>query len=231
MYFKCSRTGIQERKSEKRKVTFPKADTSLRSPEQRRSSEQLWRIWSVCGVLSSSSGKQAKCQQSWLRGIFRAIAESWLAKTDWAFLTKKGSVIPWLASWLPLHIRLQALNRLEHSKGSPDIQRDVFREPLGNWWGFGKGCGSHCRWLSQDGLFRYPLSVGNIALSPEGFAPVGIAVRKWNWVFPVLLCCVWEEIFTTTLGCVWPLFCFVRCVSMSVPFCACISLPGLWLLT
>lgn len=42
---------------------------------------------------------RTKCQTVCAQGIFSVIAETWLAKTEWAFLTKKGSVIPLLASW------------------------------------------------------------------------------------------------------------------------------------
>ena len=94
------KTEFQELKSEKEKVTFPKRYTSLRSPEQGQSSEQLWRIWSfLWSSLELLWQTKWSAKQFSLQGIFRAIAESLLAKTDWAFLTKKGSVIPFLSSW------------------------------------------------------------------------------------------------------------------------------------
>ena len=31
-------------------------------------------------------------------------------------------------------------------------------------------------------------------MSPESLASFWVVVGRWNWVFPVLLCCLWEEI-------------------------------------
>lgn len=168
------RTEFQELQSEKqKKVMFSKRHPSLRSPEQGQSSGRCWRLWSVLwSSLELVWQADPSAKQYLLWGIFRAIAEGLLAETDWAFLAKKGSVTPLLASRSHLCASdFRPGTELSVPKESRRLG-GAFWEPRGGWQGFRKGSGSR---------LRHPMS-------PEGWAPFWIVMGKWNWVFPVLLC-------------------------------------------
>lgn len=118
---------------------------------------------------------------------------------------------------LPLHIRLQTLPGFGHSQGSPDIGEMA----SGSCWAIDR---ARTGLAPQTAEERRALQLPSFSLkhpvSLEGLASFWIVVGKWNWAFPVLLCCVWE-----ILKWLWAVF------GMNVLSLACVSLPILWWLT
>lgn len=132
-----------------------------------------------CGVFESYSGKQNAVPNSPHSSVFLVIAEGWLAKAYWALLTKKGSVIALLASWSDFSTSAcrpwTDLSILKGAQASEEMCK-----------GFRKGIGSHCRQQEKGRLFTFSFNLKQL----KDLAPFWIVIRKWNWIFPVLLGCV-----------------------------------------
>lgn len=181
----------------------------LRSPEQGQSPEQLQRIWNILwSSLELLWQTKWSAKQSSLQGIFRVRAESLLAKADWALLTKKGSVIPLLESWS--YLCTSDFRPWTDSNILKGAQTSKAMSSGSHWaidlaWGrvLARTADS---WGKMGSLA--PLFQSETPDAPESLAPFWIVTGKWNWVFPVLLCCVWE-IFKW----LWVVFgpCFALC--------------------
>lgn len=94
---------------------------------------------------------------------------------------------------LPLGIWLETLSRVERSEGVQAPKR-CFLGAAGPPTGLQEGLWLRLQTAEERWALQPPSFHLKHPMSPEGLAPFWILMGKCNWVFSVLLCCVWGEV-------------------------------------